>query len=349
MSLGVEKILLKAVDLRKSFADRNARSGLGKKLTMAVDGVSFEIERGETLCIVGESGCGKSTVSRMIARLIAPSSGAVILNGIDITQLGERQMRPYRRHVQMVFQDPYASLNPRLTAGEIIAEPLENFSALTREARRAKVMELLRQVGLREDVYARLPFEFSGGQRQRLNIARAIALDPDLVIADEPVSALDVSVQAQVLNLMMDLQDELRLAYLFVSHDLAVVQHIGRRIAVMYGGRIVEIAHTEALFGDPQHPYTQTLIAAAPVPVVGRVRPDCVPEAEAPTSEAVPTGCAFYNRCPVRLARCRVEAPILQSSTDGRMVACHRADRPAFRGLQMEMERETRVNQGGAS
>ncbi|MGE0240061.1 MAG: ABC transporter ATP-binding protein [Parvibaculaceae bacterium] len=333
MSPAGADMLLKAVDLRKSFAGRNSGFGLARSVTMAVDGVSLEIRRGETLCLVGESGCGKSTVSRMIARLIMPTSGAVILNGVDITRLSERQMRPHRRHVQLVFQDPYASLNPRLTAGEIIGEPLENFSPLSPAARRAKVMELLRQVGLPDDAYGRLPFEFSGGQRQRLNIARAIALDPGLVIADEPVSALDVSVQAQVLNLMMDLQEERRLAYLFVSHDLAVVQHIGQRIAVMYAGRIVETADTEALFDDPRHPYTQTLIAAAPVPAVGRARPRLAPEAEAPSLDAGAAGCAFYKRCASRMTRCRTEAPALRSSSDGRLVACHRADMPAAEGF----------------
>lgn len=333
--------LLSAVALTKHYP---ARRGLGgaRATVAAVDGVTFDIARGETLCLVGESGCGKSTVSRMIARLIEPTGGRVILNGVDITALSERRMRPHRRHVQFVFQDPYASLSPRMSAGEIVGEPLENFARMTGHAQKEKVVSLLRQVGLREDAYSRLPFEFSGGQRQRLNIARAIALDPDLVIADEPVSALDVSVQAQVLNLLMDLQDERGLAYLFVSHDLAVVQHIAHRIAVMYAGRIVEIAEKSALFEDPQHPYTRTLIAAAPVPAVGARRGQAAPPVDLPADEPV-SGCAFYHRCADRLPRCRTESPELTPSSDGRMVACHRAD-PARAAAGFTAPPRTREN-----
>ena len=231
----------------------------------AVDGVSFSIQAGETLCLVGESGCGKSTVGKTILRLLEPSAGQIWLGGTEVTRLAEGEMRAHRREVQMVFQDPYSSLNPRMRAGQIIAEPLENYGLAEGAEKDRQVVALLEKVGLREDAMERYPFEFSGGQRQRLGIARALALNPRLIIADEPVSALDVSVQAQVLNLLMDLQDEFGLAYLFVSHDLAVVEHIGHRIAVMYLGRIVELASKERIFSRPLHPYTEALMAAAPI------------------------------------------------------------------------------------
>ncbi len=232
----------------------------------AVDGVTFSIQPGETLCLVGESGCGKSTVGKLILRFVEPTAGSVVLGGVDITRLDQQAMRAHRRHVQMVFQDPYASLNPRLTAGTIVAEPLENFETIAAAEREARVAAVLERVGLRADAMHRYPFEFSGGQRQRLGIARALVVNPSLIIADEPVSALDVSVQAQVLNLLMDLQDEFKLTYLFISHDLGVVEHIGHRIAVMYLGEIVEIAPKEKLFENPLHPYSQALIEAAPIP-----------------------------------------------------------------------------------
>jgi oligopeptide/dipeptide ABC transporter ATP-binding protein len=289
----------------------------------AVDGVSFAIRPGETLCLVGESGCGKSTVARLILRLLEPTAGTIRLEGDDVTRLGETAMRPYRRQVQMVFQDPYASLNPRLTAGDIIAEPLENYSDLSRGDRKARVAGLLARVGLRADAMNRYPFEFSGGQRQRLGIARALALQPNLIVADEPVSALDVSVQAQVLNLLMDLQEEFGLAYLFVSHDLGVVEHIGHRIAVMYLGKIVELADKETLFRAPQHPYAQALIAAAPVPDPRARRERLVIEGDVPSPQNPPPGCRFHTRCPFAVDRCRSEEPALSPRADGRLVACH--------------------------
>jgi len=289
----------------------------------AVDDVTLVIVPGETLCLVGESGCGKSTVGRLILRLLEPTAGRIMLRGIDVTALGEHAMRRHRRHAQMVFQDPYASLNPRLRAGTIVGEPLENFSELSGADRRDRIAALLERVGLRAEAMHRYAFEFSGGQRQRLGIARALAPDPGLIVADEAVSALDVSVQAQVLNLLMDLQEERGLAYLFISHDLGVVEHIGHRIAVMYLGRIVELAPKEAIFAAPLHPYTEALMAAAPVPDPRAKRERLVLEGDIPSPMAPPPGCRFHTRCPVAVARCREEVPGLRELAPEHYVACH--------------------------
>jgi oligopeptide/dipeptide ABC transporter ATP-binding protein len=289
----------------------------------AVDGVTFSIQPGETLCLVGESGCGKSTVGKLILRFVEPTEGSVVLGGVDITRLDQQAKPAPRRHVQMVFQDPYASLNPRLTAGTIVAEPLENFETIAAAEREARVAAVLERVGLRADAMHRYPFEFSGGQRQRLGIARALVVNPSLIIADEPVSALDVSVQAQVLNLLMDLQDEFKLTYLFISHDLGVVEHIGHRIAVMYLGEIVEIAPKEKLFENPLHPYSQALIEAAPIPDPRARRTRLVIEGDVPSPINPPPGCRFHTRCPFAFSRCRSEAPALREVTPGRVVACH--------------------------
>ncbi len=289
----------------------------------AVDGVSFSVRPGETLCIVGESGCGKTTVAKLIVRLMPPTAGRIVIEGHDITRLDDDAVRPYRRRVQMVFQDPYSSLNPRLSAEQIVTEPIENFQRLGPGERRERATTLLARVGIGADALQKYPFEFSGGQRQRLGVARALSVQPALIIADEPVSALDVSVQAQVLNLLLDLQDEFGLAYVFISHDLGVVRHIGHRIAVMYLGRIVELADAEALFASPQHPYTEALIGAAPVADPRARRPQAILEGEVPSPINPPSGCAFHPRCPFAVARCMAVAPALVGLVDGRLVACH--------------------------
>ncbi|OSI30547.1 ABC transporter ATP-binding protein [Bradyrhizobium canariense] len=289
----------------------------------AVAGVTFSVARGETLCLVGESGCGKSTVAKLVMRLSKPTAGTIRLDGKDVTNLDEGEMRKHRRHVQMVFQDPYASLNPKITASTIVGEPIENFERLSASEREERVAVILQKVGLRSDAMRRYPFEFSGGQRQRLAIARALAVNPGLIVADEPVSALDVSVQAQVLNLLMDLQDEFKLAYLFISHDLGVVEHIGHRIAVMYLGGIVETAHKEAIFGEPLHPYTEALIDSAPIadPRVKRER--LLIEGDVPSPMNPPSGCHFHTRCPYVTLRCRREDPQLREVVPDHFVACH--------------------------
>ena len=315
--------VLRVENLRKHFPVQRGILRKTVALIQAVDDVSFTINPGETLCLVGESGCGKSTVGKLILRFIEPTAGRVVLNGTDVTTLSQDAMRRHRRNAQMVFQDPYASLNPRLTAGTIVAEPLENFEPLSPSEREERVVKVLQRVGLRADSMRRYPFEFSGGQRQRLGIARALAVNPSLIIADEPVSALDVSVQAQVLNLLMDLQDEFGLTYLFISHDLGVVDHIGHRIAVMYLGRIVEVAPKEEMFEAPLHPYTQALIDAAPLPDPRTRRQRLVIEGDVPSPINPPMGCRFHTRCPFAFNRCRSEEPALNEVAPGRFVACH--------------------------
>ena len=315
--------VLRVAGLKKYFPVRRGLLQSVAGHVRAVDGVSFDIQAGETLCLVGESGCGKSTVGKTILRLQEPTAGQIWLGGTEVTTLSEEQMRAHRRQVQMVFQDPYSSLNPRMRVGQIIAEPLENFDIAHGAEKDRQVLALLDKVGLRQDAVARFPFEFSGGQRQRLGIARALALNPRLIVADEPVSALDVSVQAQVLNLLMDLQEEFGLSYLFVSHDLAVVEHIGHRIAVMYLGRIVELAPRERIFAQPQHPYTEALMAAAPIAAPKARGARLVIEGDVPSPINPPPGCHFHTRCPYVEARCRVDAPPLQEIAPGHVVACH--------------------------
>ena len=289
----------------------------------AVDGVSFTLHAGETLGIVGESGCGKSTLARMIVRLIDPTGGAVRLRGVDISRLRPGAMRRHRRDIQFVFQDPYASLNPRLRAGSIVGEAIENFGEASRRAVAEQVAVLFQRVGLRPAQMHNYPHEFSGGQRQRLGIARALALKPGVIVADEPVSALDVSVQAQVINLMVGLQQEFGIAYLFIAHDLAVVQHISHRVAVMYLGRIVEIAPRDALFGAPLHPYTEALLDSVPIPDPALRRDKDVLAGEVPSPINPPPGCHFHTRCPLVQARCRTEAPAMVEARPDHFVACH--------------------------
>jgi peptide/nickel transport system ATP-binding protein len=295
----------------------------------AVDDVSFEIKRGETLGLVGESGCGKSTVGRTILRLYKPTSGRIVFDGQDISQLGERELRPLRRRMQMVFQDPFASLNPRHSVGRIVGEPLRTHGLTDRRGAAARVRELLRTVGLPEDAAGRYPHEFSGGQRQRIGLARAIAVNPDFVVADEPVSALDVSIQAQIINLLEQLQDEFDLTYLFIAHDLAVVRHISDRIAVMYLGWIVEVSPAVELYENPLHPYTISLLSAVPIPdpVVERKRDSILLTGDLPSPANPPAACRFHTRCPyVQPTRCREQVPALRPLASGHLVACHWAE-----------------------
>jgi peptide/nickel transport system ATP-binding protein len=322
--------ILKVEQLVKHFPVREGLLGKVRAQVRAVDGVSFELNEGETLGLVGESGCGKSTLGRAILRLIEPTSGRVLWRGQDIVPLKPDALRALRREMQIIFQDPYASLNPRMTVGEIIGEAFA-IHALARGAeRQTKVIDLMRQVGLRPDHFDRYPHEFSGGQRQRIGIARALAVSPRLIIADEPISALDVSIQAQIVNLLRDLQQALGLTYVFISHDLKIVEYLSDRVAVMYLGKIVELAKSADLYQAPQHPYTQALLSAVPVPNPSQRRERIVLEGDVPNPMHPPSGCAFHPRCPLVIERCRVATPPLTAAGTGtgHVAACFRAGEP---------------------
>jgi oligopeptide/dipeptide ABC transporter ATP-binding protein len=309
--------LKKHFPIRKGVLQRQVGS------VYAVDGVSFSIADGQTLGLVGESGCGKSTVGRTVLRLIEPTAGSIRLDGNDITRLKKAELRPYRRKMQIIFQDPFSSLDPRMSAGDIVAEPMLIHGVARGRELKERVASLFERVGLRKAQMAAYPHQFSGGQRQRIGIARALALRPKLIVGDEPVSALDVSIQAQVLNLMMDLQAELGLTYLFISHNLAVIEHISHHIAVMYLGRIVEYTDKRTLFARPLHPYTESLLLAVPVPDPRVKRQKRVLQGDVPSPVKPPPGCHFHTRCPYVFDRCKVEPPPLREVAPGQHVACH--------------------------
>jgi len=323
-----ETPLVEIRDLKKHFKVSGGFLGRAPKYLHAVDGVDLTIKRGETLGLVGESGCGKSTLARTLIRLHDPTSGEIKFDGNQIADLSQKELMPFRQRMQMIFQDPYASLNGRMTVMDLIAEPLEISGIGDDNSRTARVHELLEVVGLNKDHATRFAHEFSGGQRQRIGIARAIALNPELVICDEPISALDVSIQAQVVNMLEDLQRDLGLTYLFITHDLSMVRHISDRIGVMYLGKIVELADNDALYDNPKHPYTRALLASIPIadPVVARKRHPEEMQGEIPSPIDMPSGCRFRTRCPLATDRCAAEEPELKELTGGHFAACHYAE-----------------------
>ncbi len=326
LNVNAKAPLLSVRDVRMHFPVKEGIFMRTGKFNKAVDGVSFEIHPGETLGLVGESGCGKSTLGRCIARLYQPTSGEIVFEGRDIAQLGRKDMLPYRRDIQMIFQDPMESLNSRHTIGQILEEPFQIHKIGDRAYRQQRVRELLDVVGLPARSVTRYPFEFSGGQRQRIGIARSIALNPKLIICDEPVSALDVSIQSQILNLLIDLQKEYTLSYLFIAHDLAVVKHISDRIAIMYLGKIVESGEGESIYRTARHPYTQSLISAIPVPDPHHQAHRQILVGDVPSPINPPSGCAFHTRCPKAMDVCSQKAPVL--SRDAQPVSCHLYDAP---------------------
>jgi peptide/nickel transport system ATP-binding protein/oligopeptide transport system ATP-binding protein len=318
-----EEILLQVKNLKKYFPIKKGILKRADNHVKAVDDISFDVYKGETLGIVGESGSGKSTLGRTIIRLLHPTDGKVILEGKDITNLSGQKLKAVRKDMQMIFQDPFSSLNPRMTVEKIVEEPLAVQSSLSKKQRKRRVIDLLEKVGLSEDALDKYPHEFSGGQRQRIGIARALSMNPKFIIGDEPVSALDVSVQAQVLNLMKDLQEEFNLTYLFIAHDLSVVKHISDRVGVMYLGKMAEIGPKDAIYKNPLHPYTQALLSAVPDTNIDVEKNRTKLKGEPPSPSNPPSGCVFHTRCPFAHDRCRMEKPELIEQEDGHAVACH--------------------------
>ena len=315
--------LLEIRDLKKYFPVGEGLFSRGKGAVKAVDGVNLSIEEGETLGLVGESGCGKSTLGRTILRLIEPTGGEINFLGKNLLSMSQRELRDARREMQIIFQDPYASLNPRMRVGDIVGEGLEIHKLAKGKAKRERVMELLHQVGLRVDHFDRYPHEFSGGQRQRIGIARALAVSPKFIVCDEPVSSLDVSIQAQIINLLQELQEKMHLTYLFISHDLRVVEHISHRVAIMYLGKVVEIAKSDTIYRDAKHPYTRALLSAVPIPDMNMKKERVVLEGDVPSPVNPPSGCTFHPRCAYREAVCSQTEPALEFSADGHGVSCH--------------------------
>ena len=315
--------LIEIRNLKKYFPVGDSLFSRSKGAVKAVDGVNLTIEEGETLGLVGESGCGKSTLGRSILRLIEPSEGEVYFGGKNLLAMSQRELREMRRQMQIIFQDPYASLNPRMRVGDIVGEGLEIHKLAKGKAKRARVMELLQQVGLREDHYDRYPHEFSGGQRQRIGIARALAVSPKFIVCDEPVSSLDVSIQAQIINLLQELQEKMHLTYLFISHDLRVVEHISHRVAIMYLGKVVEIATSETIYRDAKHPYTRALLSSVPIPDMERKKERVILEGDVPSPVNPPSGCPFHPRCSYREGVCKELEPTLDFTPDGHGVSCH--------------------------
>lgn len=320
----MNETLISVRNLKKYFTVR------GGKTLKAVDGISFDIHKGETLGLVGESGCGKSTAGRTIVRLYEATGGEIIYKDTNINKLNKKQLKDYTRHAQMIFQDPYASLNPRMTVTDIVGEGIDIHNLYKGMERQKRIYEILELVGLSREHANRFPHEFSGGQRQRIGVARALAIEPDFIVADEPISALDVSIQAQVVNLLKDLQDELDLTYLFIAHDLSMVKHISDRVAVMYLGSIMELTESNELYDNPLHPYTKALMSAVPIPDpdISRAKKRIILEGDVPSPIDVPTGCKFQGRCPIAEDICRVEEPALREVLPGHEVACHMVKKP---------------------
>ena len=320
-----EKTLLQIQDLKMYFENRKGWFGKKIEYVKAVDGVSLEIKQGETVGLVGESGCGKSTTGYSIMRLYKPTSGKIIYDGVDIAGMSEKEVWPYRKRMQMIFQDPYASLDPRMTVADIVGEPLDIYHLCEGKERQERIYELLNTVGLGKEHASRYPHEFSGGQRQRVGIARALAVNPEFVVCDEPISALDVSIQAQVVNMLEDLQAELGLTYLFIAHDLSMVRHISRKVGVMYLGSLVELAETEELYEHTLHPYTKALMAAVPEldPAISKTKKVEMLKGDVPSPIDSPAGCKFATRCPYATERCMAERPLLKDAGGGHLVACH--------------------------